>query len=49
VSSNDHESYAGDSIAIGKASHASQVKGDNPDKNAYITTENVTRQCTTLL
>jgi hypothetical protein len=49
VWSNDHESYAGDSVAIGKATHVSHVKGDDPDKNEYVTTENITRQCTTLL
>ena len=33
--SNDPESYAGSSIATGRASHARQVKGDNPDKKGY--------------
>jgi hypothetical protein len=28
----DPESYAGGSIAIGRDSHAGQVKGDDPDK-----------------
>jgi hypothetical protein len=32
VWSNDPESYAGGSVAIGRASHAIQVKGDDPDK-----------------
>ena len=30
--SNDPESCAGRSVAIGRASHARQVKGDNPEK-----------------
>jgi hypothetical protein len=30
--SNDPESYAGGSIATGRASHARQVEGDDPDK-----------------
>jgi hypothetical protein len=31
VWSNDPESYAGSSVASGRASHAGQVKGDDPD------------------
>jgi hypothetical protein len=31
VWSNDPESYAGGSIATGKATHAGQVEGDDPD------------------
>jgi hypothetical protein len=31
----DPESYAGGSLATGRASHARQVKGDGPDKNGY--------------
>jgi hypothetical protein len=30
--SNDSESYDGGSLATGRASHARQVKGDDPDK-----------------
>jgi hypothetical protein len=33
--SNDPKSYAGGSGAIGRASHARQVKGDDPEKNGY--------------
>jgi hypothetical protein len=33
--SNDPESYAGGSVATGRASHAGQVKGDDPDKKGY--------------
>jgi len=33
--SNDPESYAGGSVATGRASHARQVKGDDPDKKGY--------------
>ena len=33
--SNDPESYAGSSIATGRASHATQIEGDNPDKKGY--------------
>ena len=33
--SNDPESYAGGSAAIGWASHAGQVKGDDPNKKGY--------------
>jgi hypothetical protein len=33
--SDDPESYAGGSVATGRASHARQVKGDDPDKKAY--------------
>ena len=29
--SNDPESYAGGSVATGRASHAGKVKGDDPD------------------
>jgi len=29
--SNDPESYAGGSVATGRASHVGQVKGDGPD------------------
>jgi len=32
----DPESYAGSSIATGRASHARQVKGDDPDKTGYL-------------
>jgi hypothetical protein len=35
VWSNDPESYAGGSIATGRASHAGQVKDDDPDKKGY--------------
>ena len=30
--SNDPQSYVGGSVATGSASHARQVKGDDPDK-----------------
>jgi len=33
--SNNPESYAGSSIVTGRASHARQVKGDDPDKKGY--------------
>jgi hypothetical protein len=33
--SNDPESYASGSVATGRASHAGQVKGDDPDKKGY--------------
>ena len=33
--SNDPESYAGSSVTPGRASHARQVKGDDPDKKGY--------------
>jgi hypothetical protein len=33
--SNDPESYAGGSVATGRASHARQIKGDDPDKKVY--------------
>jgi hypothetical protein len=33
--SNDPESYDGSSIAIGRVSHARQVKGDDPDRKGY--------------
>jgi hypothetical protein len=33
--SNDSESYAGGSVATGKASHAGKVKGDDPDKERH--------------
>jgi hypothetical protein len=29
------ESYAGGSVATGRASHAGQVKGDDPDEKRY--------------
>jgi len=32
---NDPESYAGSSIATGRASHATQVEADDPDKKGY--------------
>jgi hypothetical protein len=35
VWSNDPESYAGCSITTGRASHATQVKGDDPNKKAH--------------
>ena len=35
VWSNDPKSYAGSSGAIGRASHARQVKGDDPNKKGY--------------
>jgi len=35
VWSNDPESYAGGSIATGRATHARQVKDDDPDKKEY--------------
>jgi hypothetical protein len=35
VWSNDPESYAGGSVATDRASHARQVKGDDPDKKGY--------------
>ena len=34
--SNDPESYAGGSVATGRASHARQVKGDDPNKKVYL-------------
>jgi hypothetical protein len=33
--SNDSESYAGGSVATGRASHAGQDKGDDPDEKVY--------------
>jgi len=33
--SNDPDTYAGSSLATGTASHARQVKGDNPVKKGY--------------
>jgi hypothetical protein len=33
--SNNPKSYASSSIATGKASHARQVEGDDPDKKGY--------------
>jgi hypothetical protein len=36
VWSNGPESYADGGVATGRASHAGQVKGDDPDKNGYI-------------
>ena len=35
VWSNDPESYAGGRIATGRATHARQVKDDDPDKKEY--------------
>jgi len=35
VWSNDPESYVGNSVAIDRASHARQVKSDDPDKTGY--------------
>jgi hypothetical protein len=35
VSSHDPKSYAGGSVCTGRASHARQVKGDDPDKKGY--------------
>jgi len=35
VWSNDTESYAGGSIATGRASHATQVKSDDPHNKGY--------------
>jgi hypothetical protein len=35
VWSNDPESYVGGSVATDKPSHATQVKGDDPDKKGY--------------
>jgi len=32
---NDPESYAGSSVATGRATHAEQVKGEHPDKERY--------------
>jgi hypothetical protein len=33
--SNDPESYAGGCVAAGRASHAWQSKGDDPDEKGY--------------
>jgi len=33
--SNNHERYASSSKGTGRASHAIQVKGDDPDKKGY--------------
>ena len=33
--SNDPESYAGGSVATGRASHARHVNGDDPDRKGY--------------
>jgi hypothetical protein len=33
--SNDPESYVGGSVAIGRVSHAGQVKGNDPDEKGY--------------
>jgi len=33
--SNDPDSYTGGIVAIGKVSHAGQVKGDDPDDKGY--------------
>jgi len=35
VRSNDPESYVGGSATTGRASHAGQIKGDDPDKKRY--------------
>jgi len=35
VWSNDPETYAGGSVASGRASHASHVQGDDPDQKGY--------------
>ena len=35
VWSNDSESYASGSVATGSASHAGQVKDDDPDEKKY--------------
>jgi hypothetical protein len=35
VWSHDPKSYAGGSVCTGRASHARQVKGDDPDKKGY--------------
>jgi hypothetical protein len=35
VWSNDLDSYAGGSVAAGRASHAGQVEGDDLDKKIY--------------
>jgi hypothetical protein len=35
VWSNDPESYAGGSVATGRASHASHVDSDDPDRKGY--------------
>jgi len=32
---NDPESYAGGSVATGRATNAGQVKGEHPDKEIY--------------
>jgi hypothetical protein len=37
VWSNDPDSYAGGSVATGRASHARQVKGDDADKKGCPT------------
>jgi hypothetical protein len=36
VWTNDPNSYAGGSVATGRASHARQVKGDDPDKRGCL-------------
>jgi hypothetical protein len=36
VWSNDPESYTGGSKATGRAFHAGQAKGDNPDKKGHL-------------
>ena len=33
--SNDPETYAGGSVATGRASHARHVEGDDPDRKGY--------------
>jgi len=35
VWSNDPETYAGGSVATGRASHARYVEGDDPDRKGY--------------
>jgi len=35
VWSNDPESYASGSLATGRAFHAGQAKGDDPDRKGY--------------
>jgi len=35
VQSHDPENYAGGSVCTGRASHARQVKGDDPVKKGY--------------
>jgi len=35
VWSHDPETYAGSSVATGRASHARHIQGDDPDKKGY--------------